>query len=76
VSTCLAREHVEGSNEHRDVKPLLASAEAACRNWRRVAEYFAVTNDRPKLANARWQLSVCQAQRDAFASELLFAESV
>jgi hypothetical protein len=60
----------------RDVKPLLASAEAACRTWRRVAEHYAVTNDRPRLADARGELSRCQSQRDALASELLLLESV
>jgi hypothetical protein len=66
-----------GDNDgQRDVKPLLASAEAACRTWRRVAEHCAVTNDRPRLADARGELSRCQSQRDALASELLLLETV
>lgn len=75
TKVCEVTADINARNGQRDVKPLLASAEAACKNWRRIAEYFAVTDDRPRLTNARCQLSRCQSQRDAFATELLMQES-
>ena len=63
------------SDKQRVVEPLLASAEAECKAWRGVAEHYAVTDDRPRLADARGELSRCQSRRDALASELLLLES-